>query len=249
MAIERQESFGEIRSGRRVVCISGENVALVAMAGKMRDGPITLALTAGPAAQITNSVGDLSYNSFRGWPMNRSGLFVLGLLLFSTACFGQTTAGDSQTLQALLSEVRQLRQDLQTTTIAEQRAQILIYRLQGQEAAVARASQRLEEAREKLARTQDERKHVAADVKQQEEFISNMENPAAERKEVERMLFQSKTRIESLDSQEQQLQTREIDAEQQLRAEEVRLSDLRDQLDRLDKALENASRRPGGSPQ
>ncbi|PYV75625.1 MAG: hypothetical protein DMG96_16565 [Acidobacteria bacterium] len=181
--------------------------------------------------------------------MNRSGLFVLGLLLFSTACFGQTTVGDSQTLQALLSEVRQLRQDLQTTTIAEQRAQILIYRLQGQEAAVARASQRLEEAREKLARTQDERKHVAADVKQQEEFISNMENPAAERKEVERMLFQSKTRIESLDSQEQQLQTREIDAEQQLRAEEVRLSDLRDQLDRLDKALENASRRTGGSPQ
>jgi len=90
---------------------------------------------------------------------------------------------------------------------------------------------------------------VTADVKQQEEFISNMENPAAERKEVERMLFQSKTRIESLDSQEQQLQTREIDAEQQLRAEEVRLSDLRDQLDRLDKALENASRRPGGSPQ
>ena len=181
--------------------------------------------------------------------MNRSGLFELGLLLFSTVCFGQTTAGDSQTLQALLSEVRQLRQDLQTTTIAGQRAQILIYRLQGQEAAVARASQRLEEAREKLARTQDERKHVAADVKQQEEFISNMENPAAERKEVERMLFQSKTRIESLDSQEQQLQTREIDAEQQLRAEEVRLSDLRDQLDRLDKALENASRRPGGSPQ
>jgi len=215
----------------------------------MGDGLIYTGLTAGPTPQITNSIGDLGYNSLRGWPMNRSGLFVLGLLLFSTACFGQTIPGDSQTLQALLSEVRQLRQDLQTTTIAGQRAQILIYRLQGQEAAVARASQRLEEAREKLARTQDERKHVAADVKQQEEFISNMENPAAERKEVERMLFQSKTRIESLDSQEQQLQTREIDAEQQLRAEEVRLSDLRDQLDRLDKALENASRRPGGSPQ
>jgi chromosome segregation ATPase len=181
--------------------------------------------------------------------MNRSVFFVLGLLLFSTASFGQTTTGESQTLQALLSEVRQLRQDLQATTIAGQRAQILIYRLQGQEAAVARASQRLEEAREKLAGIQAERKHVAADVKRQEEFISNTENPATERKEVERMLSESKTRVESLESQEQQLQTREIDAEQQLRAEEVRLSDLRDQLDRLDKALENASRRPGVSPQ
>src|SRR5207253_319672 len=212
-------------------------------------GPITLALTAGPGAQITNSVGDLSYNSFRGWPMNRSALFVLGLLLFSTACFGQTIPGDSQTLQALLSEVRQLRQDLQTTTIAGQRAQILIYRLQGQEAAVARASQRLEEAREKLARIQDERKHVAADVKLQEDFTSNMENPPTQRKELEGVVARSKTRLESLESQEQQLQTREIDAEQQLRAEEVRLSDLRDQLERLDKALENASRRAGGSPQ
>ena len=78
--------------------------------------------------------------------MNRSSLFVLSSLVFSTACFGQTTTGDSQTLQALLLEVRQLRQDLQTTTIAGQRVQILIYRLQGQEAAVARASQRLDEA-------------------------------------------------------------------------------------------------------
>src|SRR5260370_12717415 len=113
--------------------------------------------------------------------MNRSSLFVLGLLLFSTACFGQTTPGDSQTLQALLSEVRQLRQDLQTTTIAAQRAQILIYRLQGQEAAVARASQRLDEARETLARIQDERKPVPTDVTHHEHFISNTENPPTQR--------------------------------------------------------------------
>ena len=155
--------------------------------------------------------------------MNRSSLFVLGLLLLSTACFGQTTPGDSQTLQALLSEVRQLRQDLQTTTIAAQRAQILIYRLQGQEAAVARASQRLDEAREKLARIQDERKHVATDVKQQEDFISNTENPPTQRKEVEGVLPRLKTRLESLENEEQQRQTREIEAEQQLRAEAVRL--------------------------
>ena len=181
--------------------------------------------------------------------MNRLPLIVLGLLLISPDCFGQSTPGDSQTLQALLSEVRQLRQDLQTTTIAGQRAQILIYRLQGQEAAVARASQRLDEARDKLARIQDERKHVAADVKQQEDFTSNLENPATQRKELEGVVARSKARLESLENQEQQLQAREIDAEQQLRAEEVRLSDLRDQLERLDKALENASRRTGSSSQ
>jgi chromosome segregation ATPase len=175
--------------------------------------------------------------------MNCSSLFVLGLLVFSTPCFGQTTPGDSQTLQALLSELRLLRQDLQTTNVAAQRSQILIYRLQGQEAAVGRASQRLDEAREKLARTQDERKHVAAEVKQHEDFVGNTENPLTQRKAVEDRLSQLKTRLESLAGEEQQQQSREIDAEQQLRAEELRLGELRDQLDRLDKALENASRR------
>ena len=179
--------------------------------------------------------------------MNRSSFLALGLLLTSTACFGQTTPGDSQTLQALLSEVRLLRRDLQTTTIAAQRAQILIYRLQGQEAAVARASQRLDGAREKLARIQDDRKHVAAEIKQHEDFIGNSENPPAQRKEVEAMLPRLKTRLESLENEEQQRQAQETEAEQQLRAEEVRLADLRDQLDRLDKTLENASRRPAGS--
>jgi chromosome segregation ATPase len=179
--------------------------------------------------------------------MNRSSLFVLGLLLFSTSCFGQTTPGDSQTLQALLAEIRLLRQDLRTTTVAAQRSQILIYRLQGQEAAVGRASQRLDEVREKLARTQDERKHVAAEVKQHEDFVGNMENPVTQRKALEDRLTQLKTRLESLASEEQQHQSREIDAQQQLRTEEVRLIDLRDQLDRLDKALENASRRTDGS--
>ena len=181
--------------------------------------------------------------------MNRSSLFVLGLLLFSTVCFGQSTPNDSQTLQALLSEVRQLRQDLQTTTIAAQRAQILLYRLQGQEAAVARASQRLDEARELLTGAQGERRHLASEIKQHEDFISNTENPPTQRKAFENRLPEDKTRLESFENLEQQQQARETEAEQQLRAEEAKLSDLRDQLDRLDKALENAGRRLGGSPQ
>jgi len=124
--------------------------------------------------------------------MNRQLLFVLSLLLFPTACLAQTTPNDSKTLQSLLLEVRQLRQDLQTTTIAGQRAQILIYRVQGQEAAVARASQRLDEFREKLARIQDERKHVAADVKRFEDSLSSSENPPTQRKEIEQGMLASR---------------------------------------------------------
>jgi hypothetical protein len=175
--------------------------------------------------------------------MNRLPLLTVGLLLFSIAGFGQATAGDSQTLQALLTEVRQLRQDLRTTTVAAQRSQILMYRLQGQEAAVLRASHRLDEAREMLARTREDRKLVAGNIKQNEEFASNSENSPTQRKSVENSLAEFKERLESLESDEQQRQSREIEAEQQLRTEEARLSDLRNQLDRLDKTLESAARR------
>lgn len=182
--------------------------------------------------------------------MNRhSSLLIAGILVLSPVCFAQSAQGDSQTLQALLSEVRQLRQELRTTTIAAQRSQILIYRLQGQEATVARASQRLDEAREKLARTQDERKHLTADAKQTEDFVNNTDNPATQRKAFENRLSQLKTRLETLEGDEQQNQTREIESEQLLRAEEVKLSDLHDQLDRLDKTLENTSRTLDASPQ
>src|SRR5437867_1607411 len=105
MAIERQESFGEIHLGRRVFAFPVRTLPLSKWPENARWSHYTCT-NRWPGAQITNSVGDLGYNPFRGWPMNRSALFVLGLLLFSTDCFGQTTAGDSQTLQALLSEVR-----------------------------------------------------------------------------------------------------------------------------------------------
>ena len=171
--------------------------------------------------------------------MNRLSLLVLGILLCSTASSGQTSPSDSQTLQVLLSEIHQLRLDLQTRIIAVQRGQILIYRLQGQEAIVARASQHLDEARDKLKKIQEERENVTTEIKQGEDFMSNTGN--SQRQEFENKLARLKRRLLSLQNEEQQMQTREIEAEQQLREEEARVSDLRTRLDLLDKALESAS--------
>ena len=50
--------------------------------------------------------------------MIRRAALVLLLFLCASAVFGQVTATDSQTLQAMLVEIRQLRQDLQTSAIA-----------------------------------------------------------------------------------------------------------------------------------
>ncbi len=180
--------------------------------------------------------------------MHRSCLLIPVLFLISAPVFGQSASADSQTLQALLAEVRQLRHDLQTTTIAAQRAQILLYRLQGQEAVVARASQRVDDARARLAETQSNRTKLTSDIRQDEDFLSHSENPPAERKQVEDLLAQLKAKLASVENEEQQRQIREMEAEDQLRAERAKLSELQDQLDRLETILESSSQQSDTDP-
>ena len=180
--------------------------------------------------------------------MNRTCLLILGLLLIATPVLGQSASTDSQTLQALLTEVRQLRHDLQTTTIGAQRAQTLLYRLQGQEVIVARASQRLDDTRARLAETQSNRTNLTSDIKQDEDFVSHSENPPAERKQIEDWLPRLKAKLASPENEEQQRQIRETEAEDQLRAERAKLSELQDHLDRLEKILESSSQQSDTNP-
>src|SRR5215831_15721504 len=84
-------------------------------------------------------------------PMPRPIFLALSLLLFSSTAFGQAAPNDSQTLQSLLTEVRQLRQDVQTAALAARRGQILIYRLHAQQAVVDHLSERLEGTKTELA--------------------------------------------------------------------------------------------------
>jgi chromosome segregation ATPase len=173
--------------------------------------------------------------------MHRPWFLVLGFLVTSSAAFGQTSPTDSQTLQALLAEVRQLRQELRTTTMAAQRVQILLYRLQIQEAAVARAQRRVDEGRSALSQTQAEVKMMASAIKQTEDKVSNSQNPV-ERKRQEDLLAKFKAELESQQNSEQQSQTKESEAELDLRAEQAKLNALQDQFDRLDKSLESPNR-------
>jgi len=83
--------------------------------------------------------------------MHRYAFPILLLFLIPVAALSQTAAPtDSKTLQAILAEIRQLRHDLQTTNAMAARAQIALYRLQRQDEAVKRATQRLSDARSKV---------------------------------------------------------------------------------------------------
>ena len=93
-------------------------------------------------------------------------LLLVPVLVVSTLGFSQTPQSNSQTSKALLEEVRLLRQDLRTTTVAAQRVQIALYRLQLQDAAVARAVAVVEETHSRLTQLQDAHRHFVTEIEQ-----------------------------------------------------------------------------------
>jgi hypothetical protein len=176
--------------------------------------------------------------------MRRVYLLILVVFGMTAATFGQATSSDPQTLQALLTEVRALRQDLQASLAKMQSAQILLSRLQIQEVVVSRASQHLDEARSKLAEVQVVMRSEAAEIKHFEEDAPTSENPAR----VEEALNRAKGDLEASTNLEQQRQAIELDAEQQFRTEQDKLNSLETQLDELVKTIDNASEQSGSAP-
>jgi uncharacterized protein (DUF305 family) len=172
--------------------------------------------------------------------MRRAWFFVLALFLASAAAFGQSAPADSQTLQALLSEVRQLRKDLQTTSTVSQRVQILLYRMQSQHATVARAQQRVDEADSRLAEAKGAVRHFTSEIDRTEFALNDSQN-ATERQQLEGILAANKRELEPQKLVEQEWETKEAEAVQNLRFEESRLAALEEQLDRLDSDLTKGS--------
>ena len=169
--------------------------------------------------------------------MHRSWLLVLGLLFISALGFGQSTSSDSQGMQALVAEVRQLRMDLRATNGSALKAQVLFNRLQFQQAAVARVSGRLSDARGRIFDIQRRRAEVAATVKRLEGSLDSAEPSPANRTQIEGLIETNKAELEILANEEQQRHTAEMEAEEQLRVEQAKPGELEDRMDRLEKAL------------
>ena len=142
-------------------------------------------------------------------------------------------------MQALVAEVRQLRKDLQITNGYALKAQILLYRLQVQEATVARVSEHLKDARGRLADTQRHRTEAAATLKRLEESLDDTQISAGDRKQTQYEISSLKTALENLATEEQQRQNAEMEAEEQLRTEQAKLGGLEDRVDRLEKELDS----------
>jgi hypothetical protein len=168
------------------------------------------------------------------------------LLEISAYAFGQAASSDTQTLQALLGEVRALRQDLRVSLNRTQSMQILLARFQMQEGAITRASDHLSDARQKLLDTHFHQKQLALEAKRLEEALG-AEQDEQPRRDLQDRLNHVKPDLEATGSMAQQQQTIEIQAEQQLREEQDKLSALESQLDELIRTMGHSNEKSTAS--
>lgn len=175
--------------------------------------------------------------------MRRALFCIIPLLAVSAHGVGQTASSDSQTLQALLSEVRGLRQDLRVSQNRTQSMQILLARFQMQEQSVTRASDHLNDARQKMLDAQIHQKELGLEVKRLEDQVNAAQNSQVQADLQDRMRhMQSDLEVMAHVAQEQQ--TTKVEAERHLRDEQDKLGIIENQLDELIRNMANTSSKP-----
>ena len=179
----------------------------------------------------------------------RTGFFVVCLLalavvgltsLAASRAFTDSAAKAAQndpTLQALLSEVHELRVALQRSNLNTYHAQITIERMKLQQQRVDRLQGQLDEARNRLAGVRKLLADNSEALKGAEMGLAE-EPTTAGRAERERSIQRFKAELEGLTQKEQQEQGYETQLNSQLQLEKVKLNELSERLDTLQRELE-----------
>jgi hypothetical protein len=132
----------------------------------------------------------------------------------------------------MLIEVRQLRNDLQVAAATIQRVQIVMYRLYAQATVFDRATQRLDQARDRCTSAYAQRVMMTNRIEQIEAGARSAQDPSAQE-----VLAQLRATVETFATEEQQCQAEKAEAEIHFRTEQAKMTDLQDQLDKLDRIL------------
>lgn len=159
---------------------------------------------------------------------------------------GQGQVDNAQTMQALLSEVRQLRLAIQQSNLSIYRAQVIVERMRTEQQQVDRLTERLRETREGVNVWKREQSDVQDELKFLEVRINRTTN-AAELFNQEEQQQRLKARMAFMAQENTRMQEQESQLTQQLILEQGKLSDFNDQLDALQRELETqpAENQPG----
>jgi Mg2+ and Co2+ transporter CorA len=153
-------------------------------------------------------------------------------LTLAVPCLGQTSQSDSQTLQAILAEIRAIHNELKVT----QTTQILLTELEVQQSVVNRATQRVDEAQSRLSEIKTAEKDNAGEQTRIKERLDQTTDPNEAQALADRgegLKRQAATMATAEQERTSTLQT----AQQQLKDTQDSLDDIQNQLNAIVKQL------------
>lgn len=125
--------------------------------------------------------------------------------------------------------------------------QILLARFQMEEGVITRASDHLNDARQKLSDTHLHQKDLALELKRLEDELNTTVN-GQQQSDLQDRIKHVKSGIDMTGQIAQQQQTAEIQAERQLRDEQDKLNAIESQLDELIRAASSTDRPNAARP-
>ena len=178
----------------------------------------------------------------RGDPVWRCTTVLALLWMGATVVLAQQAAppspsSDSQILQQLLDEVRQLRLTCERASAASARLQILLQRMQLQQNQMDRISSKLDSVRDELMRAESQETQGSPQLSELDDRLSHEQDPNR-RKELEEQQKVTKMMLEQQARSTQDLRTREDELVASLQREQAKLNEFQERLDALEKAAE-----------
>ena len=147
----------------------------------------------------------------------------------------ESNQSDFPTMTQLLQEVRALRLAIERSTVAGTRAQLLLGRLQMQEARMATLGRQVQEARSRLLNIQRDRENSMSEIKRLTDAVDRA--TPDERRAIEERLEQMKRSIKDMQQQEQDVQSDYDGLTQALSTDEARWVDFNQRLEELERSL------------
>ena len=170
--------------------------------------------------------------------MKQIATFALLGVLSVLPSLGQENQTDSQTLRAILVEMRGLHNDVRLS----ETTQILLAELEIQQTSVNRAMQRRDNIKSTVAQVQAQQKNIATQLAQFEERDKTSIDPT-QKGQLTQMQDQLKSSLAAMKAQDQDRANDLLDAESALRKEQDSLAAIRDQLNDVVKKLQPVTSR------
>lgn len=145
--------------------------------------------------------------------------------MVTAASHGQSPDSDSQTLRAILAELRAMHEDIRVT----ETTQVLVAELQMQQGVVNRATESADNAREKFNNVHRQQQQIAAELERTQDRLDNATS-SEQKSALSQRIEQFKSTIDLLKNSERDSNANLQDMQQRLQNAQDKLANIEAEL-------------------